>query len=63
MKKQYYDPDNPHLLRKAVARAERKLEELHIRENIVAIKAKLNALDEIKRLYPPHNKLEDNNAE
>ena len=49
---QYYDPDSPANLRRSIRSAERKLKELHLREEIAAINTRLQALNDFRKLYP-----------
>ena len=44
MRNSYYDPNKPYWLDKSIARAERKLEMLHIRQKINDIDMKLQLL-------------------
>ena len=45
-----YDPNAPYYTSKAIQRAKRRLEELHLREAIYAIDTKLKILE---AMYPP----------
>jgi hypothetical protein len=46
-----YDPNNPFYVDKAIAKAERRLEEMRMRQEIWRIEQKLKLLDAIRALY------------
>ena len=48
-----YNADTPFYLSRSIARAQRKLKELHIREQIYEIDQKLKSLKACEQWYPP----------
>ena len=48
-----YNPNMPFYLSRSIARAQRKLTELRLREEIYAIDQKLKALRACEQWYPP----------
>jgi hypothetical protein len=56
VKKQHYDPNSERNLARSIGKMERKLHELQLRKQITVIVHKIKALDEIRRVYPPHER-------
>ena len=51
-KRNYYNPDSEQNLQRGIANAKRKLAEYTVRKEIIDIDRKLEALQEIRKVYP-----------